>query len=52
MAMKVPLDVWHRQMRIVIRTLLTKAMEYSSMAAPIYASWATGLDIYHEKNIR
>jgi hypothetical protein len=52
MAMRVPLDMWHRQMRIVVWTLLTKAMEYSSMAAPIYASWATDLDIYHEKNIR
>jgi len=52
MAIRVPLDMWQRQMRIVVCTLLTKAMEYSSMAAQIYASWATDLDIYCEKNIR
>jgi hypothetical protein len=52
MAMRVPLGMWQRRMHIVVCTLLTKAMKYSSMAAPIYASWATDLDIYHEKNIR
>jgi hypothetical protein len=37
---------------MVVGTLVPKVMEYSSMAAPIYASWATDLDIYSEKNIQ
>jgi hypothetical protein len=30
----------------------TKVTEYSSMAAPIYASWGFDTDTYYEKNIR
>jgi hypothetical protein len=30
--------------------LVPKVMEYSSMAAPIYASWGFDTDIYYKKN--
>jgi hypothetical protein len=37
---------------MVVGTLVPKVMEYSSMAAPIYASWGFDTDIYYEKNSR
>ena len=43
------LGVWRRYLRIVVSTLVPKVMEYSSMAAPIYASWGFDTDIYYEK---
>ena len=46
------LGVWRRYLRIVVSTLVPKIMEYSNMAAPIYASWGFDTDIYYEKNIR
>jgi hypothetical protein len=46
------LGVWRRYLRIVVSTLVPKVMEYSNMAAPIYASWGFDTDIYYEKNIR
>jgi hypothetical protein len=45
----VRLGVWLRHLRIVVSTLVPKVMEYFSMAAPIYASWAIDADIYYEK---
>jgi hypothetical protein len=45
----VRLRVWLRHLRIVVSTLVPKVMEYSSMAAPIHASWGIDTDIYYEK---
>jgi hypothetical protein len=44
-------SVWIRYFCIVVGTLLPKVLEYSSMAAPVYASW--GIDTYNycERNI-
>jgi hypothetical protein len=50
MAIRVRVGIWRKYMRIVVCTLVTKVMEYSSMAAPIYASWTIDLDFYYEKN--
>jgi hypothetical protein len=50
MAIRVRVGIWRKHMSIVVCTLVTKVMEYSSMAAPIYASWGIDLDIYFEKN--
>jgi hypothetical protein len=49
MAIRVRVGIWRKHMRIVVCTLVTKVMEYSSIAAPIYASWGIDLDIYYEK---
>jgi hypothetical protein len=49
MTTRVRLGIWRRHIAIVICTLITKVMEYSSMAAPIYASWGIDIDIYYEK---
>jgi hypothetical protein len=46
------LGVWLRHLRIVVSTLVPKVLEYSSMAAPIYASWGIDTNIYYEKHIR
>jgi hypothetical protein len=46
------LDACWRYLRVVVSTLVPKVMEYSSMAAPIYASWGFDTDIYDKKNIR
>ena len=46
------LGACRRYLRVVVSTLVPKVMEYSSMAAPIYASWGSDTDIYYEKNIR
>jgi hypothetical protein len=43
------LGVRLRHLRIVISTLIPKVLEYSSMAAPIYASWGIDTDIYYGK---
>jgi hypothetical protein len=48
-AKRVRLGMWRRHIGIVICTLVTKVMEYSSMAAPIHASWGIDTDIYYEK---
>jgi hypothetical protein len=49
MTTRVRLGIWRRHIGIVIRTSITKVMEYSSMAAPIYASWGIDTDMYREK---
>ena len=46
------LCVWLRRVRVIVSTSVPKVMEYSSMAAPIYASWGIDTAIYYEKNIR
>jgi hypothetical protein len=38
-------SVWLRHFCIAVGTLLPKVLEYSSMAAPVYASW--GIDTYN-----
>ena len=41
-----------RQVCIVVSTLVPKIMEYSSMAAPIYATWGIDVDTCYEiKNV-
>ena len=45
------LGIWLRHLRVIVSTLVPKVMEYSSMAAPIYASWGFDTDIYYGKNI-
>jgi hypothetical protein len=44
--------VWLRHLRTVVSTLLPKVLEYSSMAAPIYASWDIDTDTYYGKKIQ
>ena len=44
------LGACRRYLRVVVRTLVPKVMEYSSMAAPIYASWGFDTDIYYERS--
>ena len=43
------LGVWLRRVRLIVSTSVPKVMEYSSMAAPIYASWGICTDTYHGK---
>lgn len=43
------LGIWCRNAAIVCFTLIIKIMEYSSMSAPIYASWGIELDTYYGK---
>jgi hypothetical protein len=43
------LGACRRYLRVVVSTLVPKVMEYSSMAAPIYASWGFDTDIYYDK---
>jgi hypothetical protein len=45
------LGVWLRYLRIVVSTVVPKVLEYSSMAAPIYASWGIDTDTYYGKKI-
>jgi len=42
------LSIRVRQLCIVVSTLVPKIMEYSSMAAPIYATWGIDADTYYE----
>ena len=49
MAIRDRLGIWCRNVAIVCFILITKIMEYSSMAAPIYASWGIELDTYYGK---
>ena len=44
------LGACRRYLRVVVSTLVPKVMEYSSMAAPIYASWGFDTDIYYERS--
>ena len=43
------LGIWLRHLCIVVSTLVPKVLEYSSMAAPIYASWGIDTDTYYKK---
>jgi hypothetical protein len=43
------LPVWLRRLRVTVSILVPKVLEYSSMAAPIYASWGIDINTYHEK---
>jgi hypothetical protein len=43
------LGVWLRRVRVIVSTFVPKVLEYSSMAAPIYASWGICTDTYYEK---
>jgi hypothetical protein len=45
----VRLGVWLRHLSIIANILVREVMEYSSMAAPIYASWGIDTNIYYEK---
>ena len=46
------LTILVRQVCIVVSTLVPKIMEYSSMAAPIYATWGIDADTCYEiKNV-
>jgi hypothetical protein len=52
MRMTARLSIRVRQLCIVVSTLVPKIMEYSSMAAPIYATWGIDADTYYEiKNV-
>jgi hypothetical protein len=46
------LGVWLRRVRVIVSISVPKVLEYSSTAAPIYASWGICTDTYYEKNIR
>jgi hypothetical protein len=48
MGMTVQLGLWLRHVCSVVRPILSKVMEYYSMAAPIYASWSIDTDIHYE----
>jgi hypothetical protein len=39
--------VWLTHLRIVVSTLVSNLMEYSSIAAPVYASFGIDRDIYY-----
>ena len=43
------LGACRRYLRVVVSTLVPKVMEYSSMAAPVYASWGICTDTYYGK---
>jgi hypothetical protein len=45
------LGVWLRRVRVIVSTSMPKVIEYSSMVAPIYASWGIDTDTYYEKNV-
>ena len=48
MGMTVQLGLWLRHVCSVVRPILSKVMEYYSMAAPIYAGWSIDTDIHYE----
>jgi hypothetical protein len=48
MGMTVQLGLWLRHVCSVVRPILSKVMEYHSMAAPIYAGWSIDTDIHYE----
>jgi hypothetical protein len=48
MEMTVQLDLWLRHVCSAVRPILSKVMEYYSMAAPIYAGWSIDTDIHYE----
>ena len=50
MRIVVRLAVWLRHLRIIVGTFVSNLMEYSTTAAPLYASWDIDSDIYYEKN--
>jgi hypothetical protein len=43
------LGVWLRRVRVIVSISLPKVMEYSSMAAQVYASWGICTDTYYGK---
>jgi hypothetical protein len=48
MGMTVQLGLWLRHVCSVVRPILSKVMEYYSMAAPIYAGWSIDTYIHYE----
>ena len=48
MGIAVQLGLWVRHVCSVVRPIVSKVMEYYSMAAPIYAGWSIDTDIYYE----
>jgi hypothetical protein len=48
MGIAVQLGLWVRHVCSVVRPIVSKFMEYYSMAAPIYAGWSIDTDIYSE----
>jgi hypothetical protein len=48
MGTAVLLGLWVRHVCSVVRPIVSKVMEYYSMAAPIYAGWSIDTDIYYE----
>jgi hypothetical protein len=48
MGTAVQLGLWVRHVCSVVRPIVSKVMEYYSMAAPIYAGWSIDTDIYYE----
>jgi hypothetical protein len=48
MGIAVQLGLWVRHVCSVVRPIVSKVMEYYSMAAPIYAGCSIDTDIYYE----
>jgi hypothetical protein len=48
MGMTVQLGLWLRHVCSVVRPLMSKVMEYYSMAAPIYVGWSIDTDIHYK----
>jgi hypothetical protein len=48
MGIAVQLGLWVKHVCSVVRPIVSKVMEYYSMAAPIYAGWSIDTDIYYE----
>jgi hypothetical protein len=48
MGIAVQLGLWVKHVCSVVRPIVSKVMEYYSMAAPIYAGWSIDTDIYYK----